>query len=584
MSLRSIGKRLIETAARLGLANARWAPRFLRPHLRSFIKPNHIRHSQSLFVRALSYFDLSVLKPHNLRLSKNLFVRAIQKSIRPQHLFRPFSTSLHFRPKYYDSTQAGRLRRLFRVQKQKFPFLDHVKNVFSTNQRYNAGLLSEKYPNSIDGYDIGKFIAVGCNAAVYELRVSQQNNTSASDYPLALKLMFNFDFSVPEKVIMREMINELVPLTHIPSNLPSGQMGKFRPLNRSHPNVIKLHTAFIDRFPNIEGAELIFPEALPSTDIFGSMINEPKTLFIVMKRYRMTLREYVLSYKRNYWAGRVMFGQLLEALVFLYNNSVSHRDLKSDNILLDFDNDDDIPHLVLSDFGSAQTTSFILHYENEFTDLGGNLSLRAPEIRRASPGTTLNYHLADTWAAGTIAYEIFTRMNPFYSKMNSASYTEEELPNLPSRLNNAVKSVVSRMLKIDPGERPLPSVSANVVTLSLFRFGSELTTILKECGIALELYTSNLKFGGTRILDNVAGHLDKQVDQLIGLFASETIMANSIAPRIISKSELQLRASFLARVDRSQVWNSLEYFVDGNTFENCSTISSASTAFPVYCN
>lgn len=51
----------------------------------------------------------------------------------------------------------------------------------------------------------------------------------------------------------------------------------------------------------------------------------------------MTLREYVLIHKRNYWTGRVMFGQLLEALVFLYENSVSHRDLKSDNILLDFD-------------------------------------------------------------------------------------------------------------------------------------------------------------------------------------------------------------------------------------------------------
>lgn len=56
-------------------------------------------------------------------------------------------------------------------------------------------------------------------------------------------------------------------------------------------------------------------------------------------RYRTTLREYVLTYKRNYWSGRVMFGQLLEALVFLYENNVSHRDLKSDNILLDFDNE-----------------------------------------------------------------------------------------------------------------------------------------------------------------------------------------------------------------------------------------------------
>lgn len=55
-----------------------------------------------------------------------------------------------------------------------------------------------------------------------------------------------------------------------------------------------------------------------------------------MFRYRMTLREYVLTMKRNYWTARVMFGQLLEAIVFLYEHTISHRDMKSDNILLDF--------------------------------------------------------------------------------------------------------------------------------------------------------------------------------------------------------------------------------------------------------
>ena len=53
----------------------------------------------------------------------------------------------------------------------------------------------------------------------------------------------------------------------------------------------------------------------------------------------MTLRDYIVSYKRNYWSGRVMFGQLLEAIVFLYDHKISHRDMKSDNVLLDFDDE-----------------------------------------------------------------------------------------------------------------------------------------------------------------------------------------------------------------------------------------------------
>lgn len=51
----------------------------------------------------------------------------------------------------------------------------------------------------------------------------------------------------------------------------------------------------------------------------------------------MTLHDYVRKEKRNYWYGRVIFGQLLEAVVFLYQHKISHRDMKSDNVLLEFD-------------------------------------------------------------------------------------------------------------------------------------------------------------------------------------------------------------------------------------------------------
>lgn len=71
-----------------------------------------------------------------------------------------------------------------------------------------------------------------------------------------------------------------------------------------------------------------------------------------------------------------------------------------------------MPHLVLSDFGSALANhNWLVNYENEHVDLGGNLSLMAPEIRRARPGLNvkLDYSMADTWAAATLGYEIFTR-------------------------------------------------------------------------------------------------------------------------------------------------------------------------------
>lgn len=59
-------------------------------------------------------------------------------------------------------------------------------------------------------------------------------------------------------------------------------------------------------------------------------------------------------------------------------------------------------------------------------------------------------------------------MNPFYSKLSSATYSEDDLPNLPERLPFPVKSVVYRMLKIEPEERVLPHVAANVSDTGLF--------------------------------------------------------------------------------------------------------------------
>jgi hypothetical protein len=94
-------------------------------------------------------------------------------------------------------------------------------------------------------------------------------------------------------------------------------------------------------------------------------------------------------------------------------------------------------------------------------------------------------------------------MNPFYSRLSSATYTEEDLPELPKRVNYAVKSLVYKMLRIDPNERPRPHTASAVVTLSLFKFGNELASIMKNCGIALELCSSNLKFSGNKILDKV---------------------------------------------------------------------------------
>lgn len=48
---------------------------------------------------------------------------------------------------------------------------------------------------------------------------------------------------------------------------------------------------------------------------------------------------------------------------------------------------DDVPHLVISDFGCALATgSWKVKYFDDSVDLGGNRKTRAPEVVLAKPG------------------------------------------------------------------------------------------------------------------------------------------------------------------------------------------------------
>uniref|UniRef100_A0A1I8EVZ2 non-specific serine/threonine protein kinase n=1 Tax=Wuchereria bancrofti TaxID=6293 RepID=A0A1I8EVZ2_WUCBA len=246
-----------------------------------------------------------------------------------------------------------------------------------------------------------------------------------------------------------------------------------------------------------------------------------------------------------------MFGQLLEAIVYLYSHRIN-----------------DAPHLVLSDFGCALATgSWKVRYDVDTVHLGGNLALRAPEIRCAhpAPNNWVDFHMADLWAAATIGYEIFTRQqtNPFYGHMRSDQYVECELPALPKKVDCSVKMVIRDMLQIDPNKRPDPSVAANVLSISLFRFGHNLHKLLHDCGFDETLFggkINDLKNAASKTLEALKENMIASVNNFTLLFAAETILARNIHPNVISTAELQLRATFLSRINHEYIWSALSYF------------------------
>ncbi|KAI1720270.1 protein kinase domain-containing protein [Ditylenchus destructor] len=540
----------------------------------------------------------SLAKTPRIKFSQNI-QHSLRGTFRGNRAVRPFLeiARLH-QNRRAEYSHGLRMRGFMRLRENRGVF-ERARHVFGRNPRYNKALNYDSMPQALNGYEIGNYIAHGCNAAVYELRridpTAFYNEPSApllrKDFPLALKMMFNYDYSRSEKELWMIMGQELIPLRDMPKSALQGYMGNFKPLLKGHPNVVNMHTAFVDILPlaQLTGAESYFPEAIPDYEDYQGSRPDPKTLFLVMHRYRMTLYDYrrdkhrFTDPKSTHLKGRVMLAQLLEAIVFLYNNKISHRDIKSDNILLEFDHEDEVPHLVLSDFGSALSTgSWKVKYPNEHIDLGGNIATRAPEITRQipAPNVVLDFSMADTWSCATIAYEIFTRHNPFYIELKSQTYEEQQLKRLPQWVHYSVKNVIYQMLRVDPDERPKAHVAANVMSISLFRpykFCPDVRSILQRCGLAKEFGFNGLKTWGQTLKyfeKKVQERITRKLDEIIKLYAGETIVARLNGRSDISRAELQLRATFLSRINRDDVWAALSYFVDDETPQLLSPLSS----------
>lgn len=381
--------------------------------------------------------------------------------------------------------------------------------------------------------------------AVSEGEASHPHNDP--DYPLALKMLWNIKAGSSTDAILRTMGKELVPTT---PNALSGEFGTTKGLAlpyhysreklKPHPNIIQIVRAFTAKVPLLPGAWVDYPDVLP-TSLNPNGIGCNRTLFLVMKSYPCTLKQYLQVCTPWGDSAVLMILQLLEGVDHLVQHNIAHRDLKTDNILVEFDSVG-CPRLVITDFGCClvnRDEGLKLPFTSMEVDRGGNACLMAPEISTAVPGprVTLDYSRSDAWAVGTLAYEVLGFTNPFYQHggdyLESRSYDENKLPPLPSTIHRNVRLVLKLLLCRDPKRRLSARVAADM--LHLHQWGAELLSS-----------------------DDIS------VEKLFDWLRCQTLLTSLLgAMNCGSKVQTDLRRNFLANLNFEQLNLGLDLLLSG---------------------
>lgn len=458
-----------------------------------------------------------------------------------------------------------------------------------SEQKSLVEILSDKQI-SLSDLKIGDLIAKGCNAAVYSASLADTNNSESTDLVkengilkqdddditqsklfishsegeqnyenkistesastpivpqqtnlnesnLAVKVMFNYNAESNAYAIWRAMYKETLPavaefsLTEM--NWHKVRKKKLKP----HPNIVEMYFAFADQLPLLPGAFTSYPQALP-VRLLNDGCGRNMTLFLVMKRYHCNLKEFLETYDVSARTALLIFTQLLEALVHLLQNEIAHRDLKTDNILLDLTYGISSPRLAITDFGCS-LESLQLNYQSPEVEKGGNIALMAPEVVTAEAGkfSVIDYSRADLWTVGALAYEIFGGSNPFYSPhsvLKNFKYDEQNLPLLSSKAPGVVQKLVKDILHLNPNQRPSQRFAATVCQILLHG-----PPDISQC--------SSTKDVSQIVLD------------WMFLMAAETYLEASLQNSESRTLEVELRHTFCSRIQYLEVLEAVKY-------------------------
>ncbi|TYG55274.1 hypothetical protein ES288_D09G258900v1 [Gossypium darwinii] len=209
-----------------------------------------------------------------------------------------------------------------------------------------------------------------------------------------------------------------------------------------HPNVTKFIGA------SMGTSNLKIPSKVPSADNHNPL---PSRACCVVVEYLPggTLKQYLIRNRRKKLAFKIVVQLALDlarGLSYLHSRKIVHRDVKTENMLLDGHR-----NLKIADFGVARVEA---QNPRDMTGETGTLGYMAPEVLEGKPYN----RTCDVYSFGICLWEIYCCDMPYpdlsFADVSSAVVRQNLRPDIPRCCPNSLANIMKKCWDANPEKRP----------------------------------------------------------------------------------------------------------------------------------
>ncbi|XP_047955070.1 serine/threonine-protein kinase STY13-like [Salvia hispanica] len=180
-------------------------------------------------------------------------------------------------------------------------------------------------------------------------------------------------------------------------------------------------------------------------------IGMPSNICCVVVEYLPggALKNYLIKFRRKKLAFKVVVQMALDlarGLSYLHSQKIVHRDVKTENMLLDKSRT-----VKIADFGVARIEA---SNPNDMTGETGTLGYMAPEVLNGNPYN----RKCDVYSFGICLWEIYCCDMPYpdlsFSEVTSAVVQQNLRPDIPRCCPSSLANVMKRCWDANPDKRP----------------------------------------------------------------------------------------------------------------------------------